>query len=332
MTSSTKAWWRRVGTADLPVRQSLLNEYASQNGCPRRFFFRMEEELDGVAHKSASSPWKRTMGTAVHETIRRALRVAPEAVCAGRLPSRERVLRVLGEGLLIEAGGAPIDWKDASPETELRRAADMVLGGLSSLGARASQIIAAEAPFRLELAGYHIEGTIDIVFAPKDAPGAIEIGDWKTGQRKLEPVIRDHGVQLGIYGAAIQHGELWPGTDKAIRLGVAPRALWIVQLYDLVPYEKPKRKEDLGKPRGPAWYASRRSAADDARLTISLRTIVGSIRMGHRVESLGEQCGRCPYQAQCFSGVGELDARELREIERALDGIDDIDDLITRVA
>lgn len=333
--SISRAWWRQMGTVHLPVRQSLLNEHSSQNGCPRRFFFRMEEELSGQAPAAREHlPWKRTLGTAIHRCIERALIAAPQAICDGRLPARERVCRVLDEELRSEAAGVPVDWADSSgTEREIQRAADMVLGGLRTLGARAARIVAVEAPFRLELAGYHIEGEIDLVFAPKEAPLELELADWKSGQRRLEQVVRDHGVQLGVYGAALAHGELWPGTERATRLERAPREMWIVQLYDFVPYEKPRKKSDIGAPRGPGWYRSRRASDDLARLEVSLRSIVGEIRRGGRTERVGEQCGRCPYRAQCLSVAADAPSKgELRAVESALEEIPDLDELIPRVA
>jgi hypothetical protein len=326
-----KTWWRRIGTPDLPIRQSLLNEYASQNGCPRRFFFRMEEELASGGHRSATAPWKRTLGQAIHATIERALLVAGDAICAGRFPLRERVLRVLGEELLREADGTPVDWSDASPAKEMDRAASMVLGAFRTLSERAARIVGVEVPFSVEAAGYHAQGEIDLLFAPKDDPSAIELVDWKSGTRKLEPVVRDYGVQLGIYGLAVRDGILWPGTERETHFGVAPRTLWICHLRDFTPYERPPRKALAGQPRGPGWYAARRGDDSEARLRVSLRTIVGSIRMGHRVENLGEQCGRCPYRGQCLTDGAGPTASETREIERALDGVD-LSDVIPDVA
>lgn len=325
-------WYRNFGTAELPVRQSLLNEYGSQYGCPKRFAFKLEEELSGGPPPRAKASWKPTLGTAIHETIARALRAAPEAICGGKLPARERVSRVLVEELGKAADGAPIDWYDANPDKELARATDMVLGGLRTLGERALSIVAVEAPFRVAIDGYVIDGTIDLLFEPRDEPGAIDLADWKSGQRKLDAIVRDYGYQGGAYGAAVRDGELWPGTEQAVRLGKAPRAIWIVQLYDLVPYEKPKRKADIGKPRGPAWYRSKRRPDDLDRLRVSLRTVIGTVRMGRFPESLGEQCSRCPYRAQCLGEGSGPDKSELRDVERALAGIEDLDELIPKVA
>jgi hypothetical protein len=69
------------------------------------------------------------------------------------------------------------------------------------------------------------------------------------------------------------------------------------------------------------WLESRRRPDDVARLRVSLRTIVGTVRMGRFVEQIGEQCGRCPFRAACL-GDGHVSADTARLVERALDGLD----------
>ena len=69
------------------------------------------------------------------------------------------------------------------------------------------------------------------------------------------------------------------------------------------------------------WLESKRRADDVARLKVSLKTIVGTVRMGRFVEQLGEQCGRCPFRAQCL-GDGHVSANTSAELERVLAGVD----------
>jgi hypothetical protein len=69
------------------------------------------------------------------------------------------------------------------------------------------------------------------------------------------------------------------------------------------------------------WLESRRRPDDVARLRVSLKTIVGTVRMGRFVERLGEQCGRCPFRAACL-GDGHVSTDTARLVERALDGLD----------
>lgn len=78
------------------------------------------------------------------------------------------------------------------------------------------------------------------------------------------------------------------------------------------------------------WLESRRRPDDVARLRVSLRTIVGTVRMGRFVEQLGEQCGRCPFRQQCL-GDGHVSTETSAELESALRGLD-VSDLLPEVA
>lgn len=83
-------------------------------------------------------------------------------------------------------------------------------------------------------------------------------------------------------------------------------------------------------PSDAIWLESRRRPDDVARLRVSLKTIVGTVRMGRFVEQLGEQCGRCPFRAACL-GDGHVSTDTTAQIERALSGID-VSDLLPEVA
>lgn len=81
---------------------------------------------------------------------------------------------------------------------------------------------------------------------------------------------------------------------------------------------------------GAIWLESHRRPEDVARLRVSLKTIVGTVRMGRFVEQLGEQCGRCPFRGPCL-GDGHVTSSTTTAIERALDGVD-VSDLLPEVA
>lgn len=322
-------WWRSFGTADMPIRQSDLNSIASQNGCAKRFFYDKEAQLFGVTPPERAH-WRRVVGTAVHAVIERALGREPmvSAVLAGRLPTETRVHDVLEEELERAAEGNPIEWMDASAPTEKMAARYMVLGALRTVAERARRIVAVEAPFAVELDGYHLVGTIDLVYEPKDAPGEVVLADWKTGERRLAQVVLDHGYQLAIYSHALAEGALWPGTEHETHVGLYPRAAYVAHLRDFVPYIKGPK---AGKLRGPGWYAARRAPDDVARLRVSLRTIVGTVRMGRRLEQIGEQCARCPFRGPCFGEGAGPSADEARQLELALAGLD-LSDVLADVA
>jgi hypothetical protein len=86
-----------------------------------------------------------------------------------------------------------------------------------------------------------------------------------------------------------------------------------------VPYV---RGPKTGNFRGPGWYAAKRAADDIDRLRVSLRTIVGTVRMGRKLEQIGEQCARCPFRGPCFGEGGGPSAEEAKQIELALEGIE----------
>lgn len=378
--------YKRFGTAADPIRQSALMSFASQEGCGKRYRYERDAEARGEdREKGTTVAYHPVLGTAVHETIRRALRheSMAAAVIAGKLPSHERIDGVLAEEMEREAAGRTIDWRDASRDAEMVSARWMVLGALRSVYERAARILAVEAPFIVELDSYTATGTIDLVYEPRDAePGTrvICMADWKTGGRPLPKVLLDRGYQVSIYAEALEHGLLWPGTERETRMGIAPRDIHIVHLRAYAQHERAAAvlaavrettgtaeeltvivarkgwqvsqrsvsavltslaKRDLVEKKrngkqtmwmpGPSteplrssevWYASRRQPGDGARLRVSLRTIVGTVRMGRFVESYGEQCQRCPFAQQCTGEGYGPDTETARALEDALDGID----------
>lgn len=334
------AWNHKLfGTESMPIRQSALNDLASQNGCARRFQLDRIAEAETGARRD-STHWRMCLGTAVHAVIERGLTRTwpvlvqafgpgaprPEGAREGWAPEslRARIDTVLREELALAAKGEPVTWYDEDPEAEIAAGVAMAIGALRTAVERADSIVACEAPFRAVLDGYHLEGTIDLVYRPREDPSSIALADWKTGERKLPQVVLDHGYQLAIYAHALEHGVLWPGTERETRLGQWPAQLHIVHLRDFVPYVKKPRTpgKQVGDLRGPGWSPSQRTQADVARLRVSLRTIVGTVRMGRFIEQLGEQCSRCAHRGPCLNDGHGPSAAERKAIAAALDGID----------
>lgn len=343
------SWWRSFGTADFPVRQSHLNDIASQNGCAKRFFYEHDEATTAAPRERAH--WRPSLGTAVHRVLERALtrtwsqlvdiygpassmRPADAPPTWAPRALHQRIDEVLREELTAAAEGKQIDWYGEDPESELAAGVSMALFGLRTAVERAEEIVACEAPFRAELDAFHLEGTLDLVYRPRGAKeGTIALADWKTGERKLHQVLLDHGYQGAIYAHALEHGVLWPGTEREQRLGAWPTEIHIVHLRDGVPYVKKPRTpgKKVGDLRGPGWCPSQRAASDVARLRVSLREVVGMVRMGRRLERLGEQCARCPFRGPCLGAGHELARDEQREIAAAVRGME-IDDGLDEVA
>lgn len=384
--------YRKFGTASDPVRQSALGAFASQNGCALRYKYERDAESEGAVRTFERHAWRPALGTAVHAVIERALTKVPEHILAGRRPSRESTLAALDEALAKAtrtpeevAANAPgdasrIDWRDDNPVLERSAGVSMVLGALATTAERACEIVAVEAPFRAQLDDYHLEGTADLVYRPRSHPEGIALADWKTGERHAPRVILDKGYQVSAYSYALEHGTLWPGTEREVRLGQHPQSIHIVHLRDFVAYDRalgllrslrgsgPATSNELAarvpqyqlnprsisailsplheqglvaKGKGPRnatlwsasassgspstktiWYESQRSSTDVARFRVSLKTIVGTARMGRFVESLGEQCDRCPFREQCLGqGYGPTKT-ERQQIDAALAGLD----------
>ncbi len=337
--------FQKFGTEADPIRQSAINAIASQNGCARRYRFDRDAQADGTAQPPAAH-WRTCLGTAVHAVIERALTRTwsqieaiygpaasvprPADAPPGWAPRslRDRIDEVLREELTraagVDAAGQPrpVEWYDEHPETEIAAGVAMVIGALRTTAERASSIIACEAPYRAQLDEWWLDGTIDLVYRRR-VDDALAFADWKTGERKLPQVVIDFGYQPSQYAYALEHGVLFPGTERELRLGTAPAELHIVHLRDFVPYVKKPRTagKNVGDLRGPGWYASQRTSSDVARLRVSLRTIVGTVRMGRFVEQLGEQCGRCPHRGPCLTD-GHVSKGDQRRIAAALEGVD----------
>lgn len=337
------SWWQKYGAAEYPVRQSHLNAIAAETGCPKRFFYEQEELLSGDT-RERKPHWRMALGTAVHAVIERGLVNAwdvlvrtwgPGSEFADRGPTwapatlRAKVVEALREEMDKAAGvdadgqPRPIDWYDDDPETEMAAGVAMVLGALRTTVERADSIVACEAPFLAQLDSFTLAGTIDLIYRRR-GDRAVCLDDWKSGERKMDPILVNHGYQGAIYHYAVEHGVLFPGDPREMRLGVAPAEMHIVHLRDFVPYVKKPRTpgKNVGDLRGPGWYASTRTSEDVNRLRVSLRTVTKVVRMNCRLEKLGNQCGRCPYREQCLNAGRDLSKTEAREIEHLLTGID----------
>lgn len=102
---------------------------------------------------------------------------------------------------------------------------------------------------------------------------------------------------------------------------------------DGTPYKRRARKREplvilQSDRRGPAWYAAPRTADDVARLKVSLASIVGTVRLGRFYESIGEQCGRCPFRGPCLTDGHEVDRAEMTAVNRALAGVEGLDEVL----
>lgn len=392
------ATWRHqsYGSEEDPIRQSDLSDLAGDYGCAKRFEFRKRAEAEGIAAQFERAAGKTVKGTAVHETLKAYLSGAHGVrVLAGEVPRPEAVRAVYDRELQKAATTSdgrllPIEWYGDDPEKMAAECVTMVHGVLADMPARASKIVAVEAPFLAQIGKYWLKGTIDVAYRPRAAPETLGLLDWKTGEQRLSQIILDHGYQTGIYAHALHTGVLFPNDEnRAFAPAAFPSEIFIVHLRDYLPYTKrqsktidrPEEVEFFGYPkgtkiqvecpgaaaeedeeapsidelieasslgskahgkkkprkkaprrctdplvvrgrRGPGWYAARRHEEDVARLAVSIRNIVSTVRLGRFVEFIGEPCVRCPFKATCLTEGYGPDKEEAREIEQALKGVE----------
>lgn len=349
---------RRYGSREDPIHQSDMSSLFGGYGCLRKFaFYKGYAAEHSRRYESERAYGSRELGTAVHETIARALRKHGARILAGEMPPRAQFEAVFADAFEQARAGREVVWTKKKEIDEMAAGVTMVMEGLQTLAARASRVILVEAPFICPIGGEDdpkrqlwIEGTIDLAFEDED--GRIHLADWKTGAQRPDRTQLDRGHQLGLYAFAMRHGTFEPHSEAPYELGAYPDAMWIAHLRDFDPYKKLTRKRpstpeeaefygvDVGElvsvpkggPRGPGWYASRRRMNDDGDLVHSLRSVVGTVRMGRTWKAIGDACGSCPFASECASeGFGPA-ASEKRHIEQALRGLEDVDCGLDEVA
>lgn len=155
------------------------------------------------------------------------------------------------------------------------------------------------------------------------------------------PTERDamHAALRGV-GRLLAAGRRLP--RGVIQVGKFPSEIYRVQLRDFVAYKRQgsksvSRPEEIafygldapgqvryraGDVRGPGWYQVRRTEQDVPRLERRLRTIVGLVRMGRFVESIGEKCVRCGHSGECLTSGYGLDDSEMRALNNAAIGLE----------
>lgn len=206
--------FKRYGTIPDPVHKSHLNELTGEYGCPRRFRYQRDAELDPSAtaerEAEATKPvnYHLACGTAVHETVARALNNvdARKRILAGQSIRPERIRDTFEHELRAAADGRDIDWRDEDPATVVGERIAMIEGLFLTLPKYVQDVVAVEPGFIVSLEGVWYSGHIDLVFVPRGMPDALGICDWKTGATKPDPIELAHGWEAGIYSAALRHG------------------------------------------------------------------------------------------------------------------------------
>lgn len=205
--------YRRFGTAVRPIHKSDLVEITGDFGCPRRFKFTQDALADNVTRDRSDVVGAKTvLGSAVHETLSRALTnelVFAQLQRTGQV-NEDRVRLTLTHEIQQASDGRVVDWERSDPKELLEERVAMCMGALRSVRGRIGHIEMIEAGFVAQIDGMHFAGHVDLVYRPASDPDALALADWKTGMQKPDELELDHGWEAGIYSYALKHGTFLP--------------------------------------------------------------------------------------------------------------------------
>lgn len=226
---------RRFGTLADPVHQSDLDKIAGEFSCPKQFQLR---RLHGEPERQ-SAPEARIFGTAVHAMIERAMKLYGARSCPDVLEAitDDALGRRFDRELEQAAQGRPIDWSKTTPDKARQDAVAMVRGLLAEVPRYVRTVLGTEVPFVLELEGFVLAGTIDMLYEPRSAPGTVAFCDWKTGQSLPSRFSLRWGYQWLLYAAAVERCTFQLGP-MTLRPGQWPSEIHVVHLRDYLPYTK----------------------------------------------------------------------------------------------
>lgn len=203
---------RKYGTLADPVHKSHQSTLLGEFSCGSQFRFDRNAELEVAVKGHCAGATE--MGTAVHETIARALRkdVLRDALLAGQKAlSKENAKHVLLEEFARATAGKEVVWYGKSEyEKAVEDATEMVFGALTELHKHVAKVLLVEAGWIAKVADFYTEGHVDLVYEPRNLPGGIGYTDWKSGATKPAQVVLDHGYESGFYANAIATGLFLP--------------------------------------------------------------------------------------------------------------------------
>lgn len=186
------------------------------------------------------------------------------------------------------------------------------------------------------------------------APQQVPLDQWDAeaiARVRPGPDGQREAMHIALRGLArrLQRGEEMP--PGVVRFGKFPEVIRLTHLADYCLYQKAGKKKvdrpeeiehwklegpgevkfEKGQQKGPAWYRVRRTADDIARLEHLLRAVVGWVRFGKFVESVGEKCVRCSHRDQCLTSGYALRGDAAKALNAALkdldfEGLGDLDD------
>jgi hypothetical protein len=208
--------FRKWGTATDPIHKSDLNKITGDYGCDAQFRRSKDEAAAELAGRlehgeqgERALSGKAAAGTAVHETMARALgnaEIVARLLDHGEV-SAEQVGKVYREEFEREVNGREVAWyKDRPDKLHAERVA-MIVGVLNRLAMHVAEVLMVEPAFIVRHPdGYWLSGHVDLIYRPRANPLGIGMCDWKTGSQKPHQIELDHGWEAGIYSLAIHSG------------------------------------------------------------------------------------------------------------------------------
>lgn len=207
--------YRRYGAVTDPIHKSHLNSITGDYGCPKQFRYQMDARHTEAARcddTDLTVSGKTACGTAVHETVARALSnlESQRSILSGRPVNPVLVERVFREEFERETKGREVVWYKDKAEVVLADRVAMTVGLLNDMHRHVHSVVLVEAGFIVECGGYWLSGHIDLVYRPWAAPHRLAICDWKTTSTKPIELELDHSWEAGVYSAALHSGYFLP--------------------------------------------------------------------------------------------------------------------------
>jgi hypothetical protein len=269
-----KRWaFRQWGTLADPIHKSHMSTLVGEFACTMQFAFDRQAELEHIERETIAG--KTAMGTAVHETIARALRNERFAanLLGGHVPAnRDTIREIVLEEFNRETGVRSVVWYGKSDfADELNTAAEMLFGLFSDLHRHVRAIELVEAGFIAKLGELYIEGHTDLVYRPHgERDGSLAFTDWKTGVQKPHQLQLDHGFEGGFYAHALSCGIFLP--EELLE------AWWAAAK----PYAEHPDWTIVDKPLGLSdWLALGGAPTKRAAMHVALRALMRHHEAGH---------------------------------------------------
>jgi len=314
-------YFENWGSIENPIRQSDLNSlFGSVHRCPKKFALSKIYPGEG-----GSVGYRMALGEIVHRAMENILKYDKHPNIKRMLSYYEKKKRIIyDEKFNVEYYQEMID----------KIIQDRVFKMISK------RVLDVERSFLVEIDGYYLAGTIDVIIKGKNKNEAVII-DWKTGSPKSQYEM-DHGYQTQIYRLAVEKGTFFlrpedteSGKDyyksykKTGQKNQFKKKAKVIfaHLNEVVParrdterkcrhYSAEKMAEDgkvkikKGFPKGPIYYETRPTDEDYKRLVYAVRTAVAMGESGLFPEAMGQHCERCHLESRCVSFAMNNDMKQ----------------------